>query len=275
MKSNPQEIFLQKGYVLTVEILQGKAPPKVHRIYVIFLLSIFALICIIAQNLFPDSYSIFTNTISDQGCPLSNPNGYLLFNVGLILVGILMIPHFLYIFNVLRQIMPVFTSITIFFGIASSTGIILIGFFPQNIVPIHAIIAKFTFSAFFLHANGTFIILLLTREFLKSFRNRSKGLKIYLIVFNVTFIFLLIASLFKEYPPESPNVFQSIFTFSTWEWIHFLIIIGWLVGAFILVNQIELNKLEKRQINPWLLIETWLQTNRIPLVRLRRNITHN
>ena len=267
MKPSRQEISLQKGYVLTVEILQGKAPSKVHRFYIIFLLSIFALICVIAQTMFPESYSILTNTISDQGCPLSNPDGYFLFNAGLILTGILMIPHFLYIFNVLKQIMPVFTLITIFFGIASSIGIILVGFFPQNIVPIHAIASKIAFSAFFLHANCTFIILLFTRQYLKSFRNRSKGLILYLIVFNLTFIFLLIACIFKENPPESQNIFQSIFTFSMWEWIHFLVIIGWLVGAFILVNQIELDKLKSRPINMRILFENWLHTYRRPLAR--------
>ena len=69
MKPEIQEISLQKGYVFTVEVLQGKAPSKVHRVYILIILFFFALTCAISQNMFPVPYSMLRNSISDRGCP--------------------------------------------------------------------------------------------------------------------------------------------------------------------------------------------------------------
>jgi hypothetical membrane protein len=274
MQPRLQEISLHKGYVFTVEVLQGKAPSKIHRVYILLIFFFFAVMCLIAQNLFPEPYSFLKNSISDQGCPLNNPNGYFLFNIGIIVLGLLLIPHFLYLSHVLRQIMPGVALITLILGLIGSTGMIFVGIFPKHLEPIHGIVARITFIAFFFYGNGTFIIFLQTREFLKSFRSRSKGLIIFLVLFNISFAGLIIACIFLEKPPGSQEIFHTFFPFSIWEWLYFLVIMGWLIGAFILVNQIELTKLPKRSNQAWPLFVNWLQFNSPRLDGAFRKLLH-
>ena len=274
MKPESQEISLQKGYVFTVEVLQGKAPSKVHRVYILLIFILFATICVICQNVFPEPYSILKNSISDQGCPLNNPNGYYLFNIGIIVMALLLVPHFLYLSHVLKQVMPGVTFITLFLGFIGSIGMIIVGIFPKHMEPIHGIAAMITFIAFFLYSNGTFIIFLQTRIFLKSFRSRSKGLITYLVLFNISFAGLIIACIFLENPPESQEIMNLFFTFPLWEWLYFLVIMGWLIGAFILVNQIELTQLPKRSNQAWPLFVNWLQLNRPRVDGAFRKLLH-
>ena len=83
-----------------LEVMKGKASKDHTRNYLLFIVGIFIAVCAYAQIVFPEPYSIFTNTISDQGGIISNPDGHKIWNLGLIVLGLFSIPHFLYLYHI-------------------------------------------------------------------------------------------------------------------------------------------------------------------------------
>lgn len=216
------EYFLPPKYFVS-----GKFSQKFHRNYVSFLVLIFVLISVFAQIKFPEQYSIFIHTISKQGSIIFNPRGHQLWNTGVILIGILMIPHFLKLFRVFKPMSALISTISSGLGIISSISLSFVGIFPLDFHVPHFIFAGICFGGIFLTAN--LYLVLLIRRVIRTKINAPPSIipkivfigLIYLI-FNVGFLMLAIT-----YQISGGIV-------AIWEWFYFISIILWLFASLMI-----------------------------------------
>ena len=144
-----------------VEIMTGKSSPKNYRRYMLAIASIFLIVSVYAQLSFPETYSFLRNTISDQGSIMLNPDGHRLWNIGIILLGILTIPYLLFLYHVLKSLSEIFSLVSTVIGIISSVSVSFVGIFPLDFEISHLISARVAFIGIFLKANIDLVLLLL------------------------------------------------------------------------------------------------------------------
>ena len=80
-------------------LISGKSTKKQHGFYILVMFLLLVIFWGTAQLLFDGTYSIFVNSISNQGRPDLNPQGWWGFTVGTLSVGWGLVPHFLYIYR--------------------------------------------------------------------------------------------------------------------------------------------------------------------------------
>lgn len=209
-----------------------ESQPRIHRFYIYGLIGILIVICAFAQIRFPEDFSIFTNTISDQGSILLNPRGHQLWNIGMIIIGISMIPHFLHLFRVMKSISTILSGISTLFGVISSISLSFIGIFPKDFKVPHFTFAGITFGGIFFMANINLILIIKGFRVYKqqklsnckppiSFTLKILVTGIIYIIFNMSFLIFIIQS----------KITGNIVPF--WEWGYLFGIVLWLISSTI------------------------------------------
>ena len=228
------EYFIPPKYFVS-----GQFSHKFHRNYVSLIVVLLAAISIFAQVRFPEQYSMFLHTISHQGSKLFNPEGHQLWNLGIILIGFLMIPHFLKLFHVFKPISSLISAISSGFGVVSSISLSFVGFFPLEFHDPHYIFAGICFGGIFLTANMYLLLLVIRMIRTKQKTNSLKSIKsvkstlvgLSYILFNTGFFVMAIT-----YQLSGDIV-------AIWEWVYFISIILWLFASLMLRSILKNSKL--------------------------------
>lgn len=213
---------------------------------------IFLLLLVVSVSLYPGHYTPIGNWLSDLGNPNYNPQGYIFFNLGCIVTGLLLIPFFMGLSpwksrgfaseesisnkstepKVSREYTePVSTYHDKYkyllkaaqaVGIASSFFLVMIGFFPENIKSWHWIWS----ALFFLSLLVTLIIL---NVFLwKHPRFPSQVVYYGLLVVLMDIFFIAI------YP------FRTGMPLPLFEWMTVLLSLGWLGAMLFGISRCDL-----------------------------------
>jgi uncharacterized membrane protein len=225
--SAEHEILQKFGYLrVPLEVMKGKASSKQTRNYLFFIVAIFIAVCVYAQIVFPETYSIFRNTISDQGGIISNPDGYKIWNLGLIILGIFSIPHFLYLYHILKSLSLVYSIVSTGLGIICSLSMSFVGIFPLDFKVQHGVFAAICFIGIFIKANTDLILNIIERKKHREQKNDLKVSKsimigIFYVVFNVSFLMMMFTFIINS----------KIVPF--WEWVYFISILVWILGTYI------------------------------------------
>ncbi len=225
--SAENDILQRFGYLrVPIEVMKGNASKNQTRNYFLVLLSLFFAISIYAQIVFPEPYSIFTNTISEQGGIMLNPVGHKLWNFGIFLLGILSIPHFLYIYNVLKSLSIVYSTLSTALGILCALSMSFVGIFPLDFKVPHGIFAGIFFIGCFIKANSDIILYIIERRKQKGEKYSLKVPKyiiigLFYVIFNVSFLMML----------SKFAINMKLVPF--WEWAYFLSILTWILGTYI------------------------------------------
>ena len=225
--SAESEILQKFGYLrVPLEVMKGKASVKQTRNYLFFIVAIFIAVCVYAQIVFPESYSIFRNTISDQGGIISNPDGHKVWNLGLFILGIFSIPHFLYLYHILKSFSIVFSILSTALGILSSISMSFVGLFPLDFRVQHGVFAAICFIGIFFKANIDLILNIIERKKHREQNNERKVsntvmIGIFYAIFNISFLMMMFTFIInRELVPF-------------WEWVYFTSIIVWILGTYI------------------------------------------
>ena len=226
--SNVEGENLQRFEYLRVplEVMKGKASKKYTRNYLLLVLTIFFAISVYAQIVFPEPYSIFTNTISDQGGIILNPVGHKLWNFGIFLLGILTIPHFLYLNNILKSLSIAYSTLSTGLGILCSLSMSFVGIFPKDFKVPHGIFAGICFIGSFIKANSDLILYIIERRKQKGENFDFKLPKyvligLFYVIFNVSFLIMM------------GTFVMNMKLVPFWEWAYFLSILTWILGTYI------------------------------------------
>lgn len=132
--------------------LTGRSPKRFYiSFYLPFMVLIFSIFLLLSAIFYPN-YNLIDNAISDLGVPYLNPNGWFLWSIGMIFIGLAMIPFIPYLYRRLRTINTYFTKIGISFIIIADIGMIGLGAFPQYeiFLLLHQINAGFSFTGLYL-----------------------------------------------------------------------------------------------------------------------------
>jgi len=220
------ELLQRIGYLrVPLEVIKGKASNKHTRNYLLFIVSIFFAISLYAQFVFPEPYSIFRNTISDQGGIILNPSGYKLWNLGMIFLGVFTIPHFLYLYNILKSLSVVISTLSTALGIICSISMSFVGIFPLDFRAPHLVFAGICFIGIFIKANADLILLIIKRKKQREQKIDSKipnliMIGIYYAIFNISFFMMMITYFIND----------TIVPF--WELVYFIAILIWMLGIY-------------------------------------------
>ena len=87
---------------------------------------------VISILLFSVPFSFYLHQISFLGSTYWNPNGFLVFNIGFIIIGILLIPHCFFFYKYLLPDIKMFSRLSVFFLLIASVGLSLVGVFPSS-----------------------------------------------------------------------------------------------------------------------------------------------
>lgn len=226
---------------MKMKLIFGLASKKIHGIYLFFIILILTLSCIIAQILYPDTYSMLDYHVSAQGGVYSNPQGHIYWNIGMIITGILLIPHMLYLHRSFSSTSPKISLISCIISIIACLSISLVGVFPGNFGLPHLIAGCTTFFGFIISFNLDGIILI---ERKLKFPNQWPQTWYYLLFYfflNCSFIGAL------SLPEISFNLDKLPFdprwlSFPIWEWALFISVFIWMIGFFILMPEPLKNK---------------------------------
>ncbi|MHA1475312.1 MAG: DUF998 domain-containing protein [Promethearchaeota archaeon] len=258
---NEENTKIRKFWLDFSTFINGKAPLKAYILNLCLIFIVLGLILIIPVLLFPNSYSMKNNFISDLGVYSSNPQGAPIFNTGIIFIGILQIPFSMKLFQLKEKGDSKLIKISKSISIMGALGFIMVGIFPSNIRIPHLTGAFIVFFGYYLIANIDLIILIRNRKRSKELRSKLSYLGIFYIIFNLIAIqFCFTVILASNYPNHILHSY-GYFSSSLWEWIFFLAIMSWSLVYFISNNRTR--QFKSKILNPFFAIN---QKSRSPLV---------
>lgn len=206
-------------------------------IYLLSLSGSFFLMLYLSQQFFVEDFSIFRFCISDQGDPLLNPGGDIIFNTGVILFGFLQLPIYIYFYKHLLQSHPVIAKIAFAYYLISSLGMINVGIFPVYERTLHWIAAILTFFGFFFGANLSLLCLFRPKGGALHYSLNEDKIKMIVvsILLDVEFIIMIISMILKKktaFPHENLPLWLQ---FSFWEWLFLLFTLLWMMEFSFLI----------------------------------------
>ncbi|QEE15178.2 hypothetical protein DSAG12_01002 [Promethearchaeum syntrophicum] len=210
----------------------GKAPKKIHAYYIFSILMFYFIITVISICLYPEPYSLF-NHISNLGSKSANPNGYLLWNIGTVILGLLFIPHMIYIHNYFISLSPRLNILNYSLGIISSIGWSLVGVFREDFITAHFITASIAFIGLLITLDLDFVIICNRKS---EFANKVhfRVILIHYILLNIIFLIsIILPNLDYFFPDISLN--SPWLTYPPWEWFYFTILLLLILNLFLFI----------------------------------------
>ena len=190
-------------------------------IYMWSVFSALVLVSAIAQILYPESFYIWSNTISAQGSSTLNPEGSTIWRIGVALNGLAHIPYLLYLSRHFRTENPLKGYSFAGIGVIAALGFSAVGIFPQDLGSIHYIVALVAFVGYYIAANLSFSIFLKTSRTIHQ-SNTLNWLTLFRIYFNLSGAACLFSFVFNKFVLGGE-------VSAILEWNYLLAICSWLL----------------------------------------------
>ncbi len=204
----------------------------------------YLIITFISICLYPEQYSIF-NHVSKLGSESANPNGYLLWNIGTVILGFFFIPHMLYIHNYFISLSPKLGVINCIFGIISSIGWSFVGIFREDFITAHFITASIAFIGLLITLDLDLIIILDNKSEFKNILQFKYILSHYILLNLIFLISVILPNLDYFFPDISFN--SPWLSYPPWEWLYFTILLLLILNLFFLIPE-KAENAEKTEI---------------------------
>lgn len=114
------------------EWITGRASKEVYRKTLIGVSVLIICTFLFSIIFYPGDFSFLTTQVSSLGGFRPESLGYYMFTIGFVTMGILLIPHGLYLFRSLKSDLGLFGHISFFLLITACLGIIGVGLFPMS-----------------------------------------------------------------------------------------------------------------------------------------------
>ncbi|WP_371803479.1 DUF998 domain-containing protein [Candidatus Lokiarchaeum ossiferum] len=213
-------------------LLKGKASKKSQGIYLFGLLFFCIIFFTISIIIYPN-YSIFQESISSLGIPNENPDGYFYWSIGMMILGLLFIPHLLYFYRVLHPTAYKTSIISLILSIIASLGLVGVGFFPEDTIYPHYTCATIAFLGYFSSFCCNLYILNKKIKDQEPWPKKWQVFLLYFQLFGIMFLFIsafIIFGLFYFYgiywiAPNLPFL----------EWAVFISNLLYIIGLFLII----------------------------------------
>lgn len=182
------------------------------------------MVSIIAQLNFPTRFNILTNTVSEQGSIHLNPVGGLIWRIGVIINGIIHIPHNLFVHKKISSINPLWSTISAISSIIAAVAFSFVGAIPVDYGFFHYLAATFAFVGYYVSGILDFIIISSKSSPISDFMKNSKIALVFFIYFLFSGAGCLVSFIF------SGNFEFSAMLFPILEWNYLMVICIWILS---------------------------------------------
>ncbi|OLS14827.1 MAG: hypothetical protein RBG13Loki_1586 [Promethearchaeota archaeon CR_4] len=228
-------------------VVRGTTPKKHHLSLIVVLTIIYFVGIVVSIWFYPNqTYSPLNNFISDMGGIATNPEVYWVFNTTVILIGILTIPHFIYLYRRFVLINEWLTRLMLISGILGCFGFVCVGLIPEDFKAPHDISALVAFGGFTSAALFTMLIFLIIKSQWISPRKFWILYGPLCITYPLIFIMPNLTSLVS-----SLSLDLRWFAWPIWEWTFMGSLTYWIIGVAIITPDRTWARayLEKPKIN--------------------------
>ncbi len=205
----------------------GNASISSYKRYLIFVLMFYFAIIAIAQSVFPGSYSIFNNTISDMGGLRNNPDFWWVYAIGGSLVGILLIPIFVFHHNNSHKSESLLSNSYLFFSIIGSLSFSLVCAIPQDFGLYHDVFADLAFGGL-----GLGVLTSLLIEIKQNQKNQGYYRKKWLLfIYAPIFIIGILQAIFQNATLNQSFADPKWTDWPVWQWSLMLSVL-WAIFSY-------------------------------------------
>jgi len=220
------------------DFVTGKISNKTLFIYLAMVLGTFLAFLLAALAVYPGTYSMLTNAISNLGNHELNPfPGWLLFSVGLWIFGPTTLPIFFYQFRALKPVLKWAACIFLACSITSSAGMIGVGIFSEDMnFPLHVAFAAMAFGGMVLAAIFSWFSIMAMA--IKEKTARTRKILAGTLVFMMTILIIVAATIGSLYIDiHSLDIAEdSLPSIELWEWIFFFTLASQTIFLTALIN---------------------------------------
>ena len=230
---------MERNFSLT-PLIQGRVSKRTESFYLSFTILFFFVISWLAQLSYPEPYSLLFHNISHLGGFAHNPEGALMWNIGMICFGIFLLPHQLYLHKHLKAFFARENSsskkfLTVGLGsrVIACFGVVFIALFPEDMGIWHMIPGFCVFFGFLIAFNLDFGLLWKHSTLLMT----RKGILLWMLIgwMDLTFLGLVITQIFPTLLAQW-GISTVVLELSPWEWSLFLSYLGWMGGLHIFLE---------------------------------------
>jgi len=218
----------------------GKVSKKDHLQYFLAVVLVYAIGIAIGAAFYPGGFSMVGIYISYLGGNENNPEGFVYYNISVFITGILLTPHFLYLYRRLKWTPKWLKGIMSFFGMVGTLGFAFIGIFYQGSSAIgHRWTTILAFGglggAAFLHFLIWFILVLKNKPWPKW--------KYFIITYIQLFGILGLTLVFhgNEELVVRIGLDPKYAGDRFWEWFYMFAVMGWLIDTALFSKPDEVN----------------------------------
>jgi hypothetical protein len=202
-------------------IWAGTASKRLYLEYFFAVLGIYIAGIVIAAALYPGGFSFFDVYTSYLGGVTQNPVGRYFYNNAELVTGILLVPHFTFMYKQLTPACKALSFLACLFGIVGSAGFAFIGIYAQGVnYEGHRWTTILAFGGF-----GVSAILMLLAFIRKAALKHAwpKWWHI-VVIYGQVFVVIGIVVLGGEL-----DVAPAIFTDEFNEWVYLFVVMGWII----------------------------------------------
>ena len=201
-------------------IFNGKASKNLYLKYYFCALSVYVCGIIIGMALYPGGFSFMTVYVSYLGGSDENPIGKYPYNASVIIAGILLIPHFLFMYRRLTPAVKIISYMSCLCGIVGAIGFSSVGIFYQGFnYQMHGITTWIAYGG--LGASAVFMLFAFIRKSVMT-RTWPKWWQIVLIYVQA---FVTIGLSFFLNPWFGDHLSEWLYTFAFMFWLTEVVLI--------------------------------------------------
>jgi hypothetical protein len=213
-------------------IWTGTASKRLHLEYFFIVLGIYIAGIVIAAALYPGGFSFFGVYTSYLGGTTQNPVGKYFYNNAELVTGIMLIPHFIFIYKQLTPACKALSFLACLFGIVGSAGFAFIGIYAQGVsYDGHRWTTILAFGGFGVSA-ALMLLAFIRKSILKHAWPKWWHIT---IIYAQLFAVIGIGAAGGEF-----NIAPAIFTDAFNEWVYLFALMGWIIEIpLITVDQVK------------------------------------
>jgi len=243
-KEDEKQIRKEKSHTAWIKLKRfstGRASFVSYQVLNILLIITIIACSLAAQSKFPVQYNMLDHHVSQQGGLINNPQGYVIWNSMMIVIGIMYIPYFLFVYKKAKKLNPRLSKIANIFSILACFGISFVGVFPEDFEVFHQVPAVFAMIGIFISANLYWLVLYNYTK--KAVAWKQVLYHLCYTLLNCSF-FIIVLTESIDFSSLIPVVDERWFNFQIWEWFFTIGIFSWIFLVSFFVPREDYTKID-------------------------------
>jgi hypothetical membrane protein len=215
-------------FIIQIKTLwRGEANAATELVYIAIAVCNLFTWMFVALSQYPHPYGMMTNTISDLGNTVLNPNGWFFLSIGIFSSAFLFIPHVRWINKTIRMLSSRAAKMQATFLAIAIFGWIGVGIFNESMAEPHGFFAAFFFGG--LLADTVYTTFTMARQI----RIKMPWPRLGDYILLEAAIYSTGAWLIFKFATNTEGISGLYIT----EWVFFFGLLGWLIGYVVVISR--------------------------------------